>query len=89
MHVELVYALAEVQHLVHLEVEPGTTVADALGLVRRIAPFSQLELDRVAVGIYGHRVDRQRLLEPDDRVEIYRPLLVDPKEARRRRAAGD
>jgi len=89
VHVEVIYALPEAQHRAHLEVEPGATVADALDMVRRSAPFSGLDLDRVPVGVYGHPADRERRLEPDDRVEIYRPLLVDPKEARRRRAAGD
>lgn len=89
MHVEVVYALPQAQHRAHLEVGPGTTVADALNMVRRIAPFSELDLDRVPVGVHGRPTDREHTLEPEDRVEIYRPLLVDPKEARRRRAADD
>jgi hypothetical protein len=88
VHVEVIYALPDAQHRAHLEVEPGATLADALNMVRRISPFSELDLERVPVGVYGHPADRGRLLEPDDRVEIYRPLLIDPKEARRRRAAN-
>ena len=88
MHVEVVYALPEAQHRVHLELETGATVRVALDAVRRIPPFAGLDLDAVPVGVFGRRVSRDSMLSPGDRVEIYRPLLVDPKEARRRRAAG-
>lgn len=92
MHVEVVYALPAKQHRVHLELEAGSTVADALTAVARLAPFDDLDLSSVAVGIYGRLIPDDLLarepLQPDDRVEIYRPLQRDPKEARRRRAAG-
>ena len=86
MHVEVIYALPEVQHRVHLELAPGATVAQALHAVRRISPFDGLELESVPVGIFGQTVSRDAVLTPGDRVEIYRPLKEDPREARRRRA---
>jgi putative ubiquitin-RnfH superfamily antitoxin RatB of RatAB toxin-antitoxin module len=89
MHVEVVYALPDHQHRVHLELHEGATVAVALDAVRRFAPFDTLDLERADVGIYGTLVDGQRRLLPGDRVEIYRKLLVDPKEARRRRAQSE
>ena len=89
MHVELVYALPEKQHRLHLELEPGATVADALTAVSRIPPFSLLDLEGMPVGVFGRMVQRSDLLQAEDRLELYRPLLMDPKEARRRRAAGD
>jgi len=88
MHVEVVYALPQQQHRVHLELAPGATVAQALAAVARLEPFRSLPLETLTLGIYGRIVGLDQLLNPDDRVEILRPLLVDPKEARRRRAAG-
>ena len=89
MHVEVVYALSDHQHRVHLELREGATVNAALEAVRRLAPFDKLDLDLADVGIYGIPVERRQMLLPGDRVEIYRKLLVDPKEARRRRAQSD
>lgn len=88
MHVELIYALPDEQHRLHLELAPGATVADVLEAARKLAPFSDLPLERMPVGVYGRLVERDHALGPDDRVELYRPLPVDPKEARRRRAEG-
>lgn len=88
MHVEVAYALPDVQHRVHLELEDQATVADALNAVRRLAPFDTIALDTVEVGVFGRLVGREEVLRHGDRVEIYRPLKVDPKEARRVRASG-
>jgi putative ubiquitin-RnfH superfamily antitoxin RatB of RatAB toxin-antitoxin module len=88
MHVEVVYALPETQHRVHLELPPGSTVEQALAAVRRLAPFNALALDSVPVGIFGRRARRSDVLVGGDRLEIYRPLTVEPREARRRRALG-
>jgi putative ubiquitin-RnfH superfamily antitoxin RatB of RatAB toxin-antitoxin module len=87
MHVEVVYALPEIQHRAHLELREGACVADALNAVQRLAPFSALALDAVSVGVYGQLAPRTQVLHHGDRVELYRPLKMDPKEARRRRAA--
>ncbi len=87
MHVEIVYALPAQQHRAHLELEDGACVADALSAVNRLAPFSELALDEITVGVYGKVVPRTQVLYHGDRLELYRPLLTDPKEARRRRAA--
>lgn len=86
MHVEVVYALPTRQYSVHLELADSATVATALAAIDRIAPFKDLDLESREVGVFGQRVSREHLLRPGDRVEIYRPLTVDPKEARRRRA---
>ena len=87
MHVEVIYALPDVQHRLHLELETGARVRDALQAVSRIPPFSELDLDAQTVGIFGRIVDQDERLGPDDRVEVYRSLLMDPKEARRRRVS--
>jgi len=88
VHVEVVYAEPDQQHRVHLELEKGATVALALAAVSRIAPFSSLDLAQAGVGVFGRLVTGSEVLQPDDRLEIYRPLLMDPKEARRLRAGG-
>jgi len=88
IHVEVVFARRQRQYLEKLELGAGATVADALQAVAGRPPFDALDLDAMPVGIFGDRVDRHRLLQNGDRVELYRPLEIDPREARRRRAAG-
>jgi putative ubiquitin-RnfH superfamily antitoxin RatB of RatAB toxin-antitoxin module len=87
MKVEVVYALPDTVDAVTLSVPPGTTLRDALvasGLAQR---HPEIRLDEQAFGIFGRRVPLETRLAPGDRIEVYRPLAVDPKEARRRRAA--
>ncbi len=86
MRVEVVYALPEHQDLVEVELEPGATVADAVrasGLAER---HPGIDPDHGPFGIFSRRCAPTRPLRAGDRVEIYRPLKVDPKKARRRRA---
>lgn len=87
IEVEVAYALPRCQYIAALTLPVGATVADALRAVSGQPPFDTLDLDAVPVGVFGDRVDRDHRLEPRDRVEIYRPLELDPREARRRRAA--
>jgi putative ubiquitin-RnfH superfamily antitoxin RatB of RatAB toxin-antitoxin module len=84
--VEVVYATRERQVLVPLEVAPGCTVAEAIERSGLDREFPGMTVDPQAVGIFGRKVPPDQLLAPGDRVEIYRPLIADPKEARRRRA---
>lgn len=85
LRIEVVHALPDRPARVRLELPPGATVDDALRAVADREPFAQLDLGGAAIGIYGERVERDRPLADHDRVEIYRPLLLDPVEARRRR----
>ena len=71
---------------VALALPPGATVADALAESRLGRRHPEIDLARSPVGIFGRRVARERVLADGDRVEVYRPLVADPKEARRRRA---
>lgn len=89
MRIEVVYALPERQHRVTLTLPAGARVAAALEAAAGHPPFDGLDLAAAPVGVYGDRVDRNRVLEDGDRLEIYRPLNVDPREARRRRAAAE
>ncbi len=83
IRIEVVYATRDQQHLQELEVPAGTTVAQAL---HRSGMDGLLE--QAGVGVFGRLVDVDHVLQAGERVEIYKPLVVDPKEARRRRAAA-
>ena len=85
--VEVVYALPGNQLLVELSVVPGTTAREAIARSGILARFPQIDPDRQRIGIFGRVVKADAVLQAGDRVEIYRPLIADPKEARRRRAA--
>lgn len=86
MRVEVVYATPERQDAVEVELPDGATVRDAIVVSGLLTQFPQIDLATTAVGIFGERAALDDLLEVGDRVEIYRPLRADPKEARRRRA---
>ena len=85
--IEVVYASAEEQALISLSLSGGSTVADALsasGLEKR---FPSVDFSKLQTGIWGQIVTRDKVLAKGDRVEVYRPLQLDPKEARRQLAA--
>ena len=86
MRVEVVYGTAERQTLIALEVAEGSTVAQVLRAAAATQAFAGLPLESMPAGVFGRPVDRAAVLGPGDRVELYRPLAMDPKEARRRRA---
>jgi putative ubiquitin-RnfH superfamily antitoxin RatB of RatAB toxin-antitoxin module len=84
--IEVVYAGVSEQAVVELDLPEGSNAGDAVresGLARR---FSEIDTDKLLLGVYGERVTPEHMLEEGDRVEIYRTLIADPKEARRRRA---
>ena len=84
--VEVVYAGAAraVRH--RLEMAPGSTVMQAILRSGILAQLPQATLDPARLGIFSQRVSEDRLLQSGDRIEIYRPLQLDPMDARRRRA---
>ncbi|WP_095105864.1 RnfH family protein [Pseudomonas sp. Irchel 3E20] len=86
---EVVYAEPERQVLLKARVAHGTSVRAALRESGVAAQFPKLDLEHCQVGIFGKVVadPQARLIEEGDRIEIYRPLLADPKEVRRLRAA--
>ncbi|WP_392566802.1 RnfH family protein [Utexia brackfieldae] len=81
----VVYALPADITLLECQVAEGTTV---LAAIKQSGFLTQCQLDisTLAVGVYGQRVELDDIAEAGDRIEIYRPLLGDPKEIRRRRA---
>lgn len=86
--VEVVYGLPQEQVLLALDVPAGTTAREAARLSGLAARFPGLDLDQAPLGIFGklEKDPEHHVLQAGDRVEIYRPLLIDPKEARRLRA---
>lgn len=87
--VEVVYGLPDRQALLPLEVPEGCTALEAVRRSDIIALFPEIDPDNAKMGIFGKVVENPAttVLHQGDRVEIYRPLLVDPKESRRKRAA--
>jgi putative ubiquitin-RnfH superfamily antitoxin RatB of RatAB toxin-antitoxin module len=82
--VEVVYALPQRQLLRRVKLRQGSRVGDALAASGLLEEFP--EIASAPLGIYGASVQPGAVLRDRDRVEIYRPLRVDPKEIRRRRA---
>lgn len=87
--VEVAYALAHKQKIVQLQVEQGTTAREAALRSGLHADFADLDLAQSPLGVFGKSVARpeEYVLNSGERVEIYRPLLADPKEVRKQRAA--
>lgn len=88
LRVEVVYALRDEQVLIALEVEEGTTVEQAIERSGIRTKFPDIAIGRGRVGVFGKPVEPGAALRAGDRVEIYRPLTADPKEARRNRVSG-
>ena len=88
VHVEVVYARADRQWVIPVSVAVPATVEAAIVASGVLAQCPEIARAPLAIGIYGARVRLTDAVHDGDRVEIYRPLQVDPKEARRRRAAG-
>ena len=89
IHVEVVYATPQRQEVVALELREGATVAQAIEASGLAALFDDFEADSSRLGIFSRKVGPGHILRDGDRVEVYRPLVIDPKEARRKRAQKD
>ena len=88
IQVEVAYALADEQKIITLSVKQGTTVLAAAKASGIVDCFPQIDLDTAKLGIFGKVVlnPAQQVVQSGERVEIYRPLIADPKEVRKRRA---
>jgi putative ubiquitin-RnfH superfamily antitoxin RatB of RatAB toxin-antitoxin module len=87
--VELVYAEPGRAVVKAFRLLRGACIADLLGLAAAALEFSGIDMGRSAVGVFGRLAPPSQLLKDGDRVEIYRPLAVDPKNARRARVRED
>lgn len=86
VRVEVAYALPGRQWLLAVTVPSGATLAEAIEASGIRAKVADLVIDPDRVGIFGRKAALDTVLADGDRVEIYRPLLADPKEVRRARA---
>lgn len=86
LKIEVAFATPERQRLMMLEVEAGTSVEEAIVLSGIAAKFDDENLADLPVGVWGREVSRDYRLKNGDRVEIYRSLLIEPREARRQLA---
>ena len=84
--IEVVYATPGRQELLALRVPPGTTAIEAIERSGIRQQFPDMVLDEKAIGVFGRKVPPGHELKSGDRVEIYRPLIADPKVVRRERA---
>ena len=84
--VDVIYALPHQQKVITINVTEGTTFIDALKQSQMIAFFPEIKKETVKLGTFGRLVKHDDILESGQRVEIYRPLIADPKDVRRRRA---
>ncbi len=86
INIEVVYALSGEQILFRQQVPEGATVAEAIKLCGVLDKYPEIDLAANKLGIFGKLAKLDTVLRDKDRIEIYRPLIADPKEVRRRRA---
>ncbi|GAM72943.1 protein yfjF [Vibrio ishigakensis] len=86
IHVEVVYALPQEQRVVSLVVNRELTVEEIIAQSGLLALYPEIDLKVNKVGVYSRNVKLNATVRDQDRIEIYRPLLADPKEIRRKRA---
>ena len=87
INVEVAYALPEKQVILSVNVDAGTTIGGAIVQSGLMIEFPDLDIENSEVGIFGKVMPMTTVLSDGDRVEVYRPLIADPKEVRRQRAA--
>ncbi len=85
--VEVAYAKPEEQVILRLEVPQGSTALQAIELSGIAGRFPEIDMNNLKLGIFGKLKKPDQVLSAGDRVEIYRPLIADPKEVRKQRAA--
>lgn len=87
MRIEIVYAQSSLeQDLREIELKPDANIREAIELSGMLDDYPHIDIDRYGVGVFSKRAGLDDRLSEGDRVEIYRSLVIDPKEARRRRA---
>lgn len=85
--VEVVYALPQQQELIRLKLPMGSTLQQAVEVSGLLQKYPEIDLEKNKLGIFGKLRKADTLLREHDRIEIYRPLIADPKEVRKQRAA--
>jgi uncharacterized protein len=85
--VEVAYATPSLQKIFLVEVEQGSSIETAIDRSGILEIFPEIDLGRQKVGIFSQVKDLSYTVQAGERIEIYRPLIIDPKDARRKRAA--
>jgi hypothetical protein len=86
IHVEVVYALPHEQRVISLVVDQTTTVEEIIRQSGILVNYPEIDLSKNKVGVFSRNVKLNSTVRDQDRIEIYRPLIADPKEIRRKRA---
>jgi uncharacterized protein len=86
INIEVVYALPDEQILLRQSVPAGTMVAEAIQASGILHKHPEIDLATNKLGIFGKLTKADAVVRDKDRIEIYRPLIADPKEVRRKRA---
>lgn len=86
INVEVAYATPDEQIIKAINVDAGTTAEMAITLSGLLSAFPAIDLKDSKIGVFGKMIKKDTVLKEGDRVEIYRPLIADPKEIRRQRA---
>ena len=87
IRVEVAYARPDQQIIIPVELPAGATLEQAIIQSRMLEQFPELDLKTAKVGVFGKLGKLSATLRNGDRVEIYRPLIADPKAVRKQRAA--
>jgi putative ubiquitin-RnfH superfamily antitoxin RatB of RatAB toxin-antitoxin module len=87
VNIEVAYALPDKQHVISLQVSQGTTIEQAVQLSGILDEFPDIDLTKNKLGIFGKLKKADVEVREGERVEIYRPLIADPKQVRKQRAA--
>ena len=87
INIEIAYAFPEREYLKSFQVDEGITVQTAIMQSGILSQFPEIDLSTNKIGIFSRPIKLTDVLKEGDRIEIYRPLLADPKEIRRKRAA--
>ena len=87
INVEVTYGLADKQSLLSFKAGEGVTVEEAIKQSGILEEYPDIDLTKNKVGVFGKLTKLSQPLRDKDRVEIYRPLIADPKEVRKKRAA--
>ncbi len=85
--IEVAFALPQKQMIIPIKVKIGTTAEEAIIASSIIKKFPEIDLKINQIGIFGKLTQLDHVMRERDRIEIYRPLIADPKEIRRQRAA--
>lgn len=87
MHIEVVYPLSHKQEIIQIKLPQGATVRQAIEASGLLQKYPEIDLAKNKIGIFAKLTKAEVRLRDQDRVEIYRPLIADPKEVRKQRAA--